>query len=148
MISVRVQAEDFSVGNKLGLLGQRHPGAVASFVGLVRGDNGLLSMTLEHYPAMTHAALEKIASEAAARWDLSALTIIHRVGELKPGAQIVLVATASSHRAAALESCAYIIDILKTEAPFWKKERFADDQTGWVDARESDTSAVARWTRT
>jgi molybdopterin synthase catalytic subunit len=102
-------------------------------------------MTLEHYPAMTERALQALAGSAAARWPLSAVTIIHRVGELMPGDQIVFVGTASAHRAAALESCAYLIDRLKTNAPFWKSERFADGTTEWVEARGSDDDAAARW---
>ncbi len=145
MIRVSVQTEDFDAGAETALLGADGAGAIASFVGLVRGDGGLIEMTLEHYPAMTQRALEQLAEDAAARWDLAGITLIHRVGALMPGAQIVFVATASRHRADALEATAFLIDQLKTQAPFWKKERFADGRSGWVDTRESDAAAAARW---
>ncbi len=144
MKRVRVQHEDFDPGAELDALGRE--GAVASFIGHVRGDGGLVTMELEHYPAMTQRALEALADEAVARWGLSAVTIIHRIGTLAPGERIVLVATASRHRAAALEACAYLIDRLKTDAPFWKKERFGGGQEQWVEARASDDEAAARWT--
>jgi molybdopterin synthase catalytic subunit len=102
-------------------------------------------MTLEHYPAMTQAALSALAAEADTRWALSGIILIHRVGELKAGERIVLIATASAHRKDALQACAFLIDRLKTEAPFWKKERGADGAEAWVGARESDNDAAARW---
>lgn len=119
-------------------------GAVASFVGLVRGDEGVEQLTLEHYPGMTEAALRRLAEDAVARWSLCAATIIHRVGPMRPGERIVLVATCAPHRKDALESCAYLIDRLKTDAPFWKQEKRAG-QDGWVEARASDDEASARW---
>ena len=143
MKRVRVQSEDFDPGAELASLGAS--GAVASFIGHVRGDGGLLSMELEHHPAMTARALETLADEAAARWPLDAVTLIHRVGTLAPGERIVFVGTASRHRPAALDACAYLIDRLKTDAPFWKKERFADGRADWVQARASDDAAAARW---
>ena len=102
-------------------------------------------MTLEHYPGMTEKRLGEIAAEATRRWPLSATLIIHRYGRLVPGERIVLVATASSHRQAALESCQFLIDWLKTKAPFWKKEEFADGRSNWVEARAADDAAAARW---
>lgn len=145
MKQVSVQSADFDAGAALDALGREGAGAVASFVGLVRGDGGLSAMTLEHYPAMTQTALDALADEAASRWPLSGIIVIHRVGRLVPGDRIVLVATASAHRAAALEACTFLIDRLKTDAPFWKKEEFADGTSRWVDARESDTAAATRW---
>jgi molybdopterin synthase catalytic subunit len=123
-------------------------GGIGSFMGVVRdtaGGRAITAMTLEHYPGMTERSLAEIAEGAMQRWDLQAVTLLHRVGEMRPGEMIVLVLTASAHRHAALEACAYLIDWLKTKAPFWKKERFADGSEAWVDARESDDAAAARW---
>ncbi len=123
-------------------------GGIGSFVGVVRdtaSGRRIASMTLEHYPGMTENALAEIADGAMQRWELQGCTLVHRVGELQPGEMIVLVLTASPHRNAALEACAYLIDWLKTRAPFWKKERFEDGSEAWVDARESDDLAAARW---
>jgi molybdopterin synthase catalytic subunit len=145
MIDVRVQAGDFSTGTALARLEALGVGAVASFTGIVRGDGGLTSLTLDHYPTMTEAALNALAAVAQVRWALAGVILIHRVGTLKPGDRIVLVATASAHRAAALEATAFLIDRLKTDAPFWKKEAFADGRAGWVDARGEDDDAAARW---
>ncbi len=145
MISVCVQPERFDVGAELAALEALGGGAVASFTGLVRGDGGLLTLTLEHYPGMTQAALETLASDATARWSLCGVTLIHRVGPMVPGDRIVFVGCASAHRAAALEACAFLIDRLKTDAPFWKKEAFADGREQWVEARASDDAAAARW---
>lgn len=142
---VRVQSEPFDPAGELARLESLDCGAIASFTGLVRGDGGLVEMELEHYPAMTAAALDSLAETALARWSLAGLIVIHRVGPMRPGDRIVLVATVSSHRAAALESCAYLIDKLKTEAPFWKRERFTDGRSHWVEARSSDDEAAARW---
>ena len=146
---IRVQREDFDVGAELDKLtaGNRRIGGVASFVGLVRdmaGDASIGAMTLEHYPGMTEKKLAEIEAEACARWPLDACLIIHRYGRLEPGERIVLVATASAHRRAALESCAFLIDWLKTKAPFWKFEETPDGGR-WVDARDSDDAAAARW---
>ena len=112
---------------------------------VVRGDDGLKTLTLEHYPAMTQRTLMALAETAVARWNLTHATIIHRVGMMSPGARIVFVGTASAHRAAALDACAYLIDRLKTDAPFWKRECFANEPEKWVDAREADNLSAARW---
>lgn len=145
MIDVRVQTGNFDSGAEIAGLEALGAGAVASFTGLVRGDGGLVEMVLEHYPAMTEKALRSIAEEAASRWPLVGLVVIHRHGPLGPGDRIVFVGTASSHRSAALESCAFLIDWLKTRAPFWKSERFADGTARWVEARGEDDDAAARW---
>ncbi|MDA0702724.1 MAG: molybdenum cofactor biosynthesis protein MoaE [Proteobacteria bacterium] len=148
-MAVRVQREDFDPGQEMAALGEgRHDiGAVASFTGLVREEKGagrISAMTLEHYPGMTERKLEEIEAEAHRRWPLEASVIVHRYGRLEPGERIVFVATASSHRKAALESCAFLIDWLKTKAPFWKLEEGAGGEQ-WVDAREADDEAAARW---
>lgn len=145
MTIVRVQAEDFDPGAELARLEALDVGAVASFTGLVRGDGGLIAMTLEHYPAMTAQALAEIGEEAARRWPLAGLTLIHRHGRLVPGDRIVFVGTASRHRQAALESCAFLIDWLKTGAPFWKREEWTDGSSRWVEAKQEDDAAAARW---
>lgn len=119
-------------------------GAVATFTGLVRADDGVGTLELEHYPGATEAALQRIAEEAVARWALGAATIVHRVGPMAPGERIVFVAAAAAHRAAALEACAYLIDRLKTDAPFWKRET-RGGEARWVEARDSDADAAARW---
>jgi molybdopterin synthase catalytic subunit len=149
MATIRVQAALFDLGQEAAALaaGRHDVGGMASFVGLCRADGGLDAMTLEHYPGMTERAIAAIAAEAERRWPLAGCTIIHRVGRLAPGEPIVLVLTASAHRAAALESCAFLIDWLKTRAPFWKREEFADGSTRWVEAREADDEAAARWAR-
>jgi molybdopterin synthase catalytic subunit len=144
---IRVQREDFDTGQELEKLsaGNVRVGGVASFVGLVRDiAGGSSAMTLEHYPGMTEKMLAKVEAEALARWPLEASLIIHRFGRLQPGERIVLVATASAHRQAALESCAFLIDWLKTKAPFWKLEETASGQQ-WVEARDSDEAAARRW---
>ncbi|MFZ4759030.1 MAG: molybdopterin synthase catalytic subunit MoaE [Burkholderiaceae bacterium] len=146
---VRVQTEDFDVSAELVRLRAGRPGvgAVASFVGTVRDLNdgrGVATMTLEHYPGMTEKALEAIVGEAKARWDLDDVLVVHRVGELRPLEQIVLVAVTSAHRGEAFAACEFVMDWLKTRAPFWKKERTPDGER-WVDARESDDTAAARW---
>lgn len=146
---IRVQAEDFDVGAELARLtdANRGIGGLASFVGLVRdiaGGAPVEAMTLEHYPGMTERKLAEIEAEANRRWPLEASLIIHRYGRLEPGDRIVLVATASAHRQAALESCQFLIDWLKTEAPFWKLEETPSGDR-WVEARDSDTVAAKRW---
>jgi molybdopterin synthase catalytic subunit len=145
VITVRVSPDPFDTGAEIAALARDGMGAVASFTGIVRGDGGLVALTLEHYPAMTEAALRALAGGAAARWSLGGITLHHRVGRLVPGDPIVLVACASAHRADALEACAFLIDRLKTEAPFWKRESFADGHEVWVEARTSDDTAAARW---
>lgn len=148
-MAVRVQTGDFDVGAELDLLsrGNHDVGGVTSFVGLVRdmtGGTGTSAMTLEHYPGMTEKQLAAIEKEARRRWPLSASLIIHRYGRLMPGERIVLVATASAHRRAAFESCEFLIDWLKTQAPFWKLEE-TPEGARWVDARRSDDEAAERW---
>ncbi len=151
-ITVKVQAEDFEVGAELAKLsdGRSSVVGIASFLGLVRDlapeRPGTASMTLEHYPGMTEKQLHAIAAEAMQRWPLEACLIIHRYGKLLPGDRIVLVGTASAHREAALQSCAFLIDWLKTRAPFWKVE---DDgqESRWVAAKDSDDDAAARWNK-
>jgi molybdopterin synthase catalytic subunit len=149
---VRIQTEDFDVGAEIGRLRGADPrvGAVASFVGIVRDVNegdAVRTLFLEHYPGMTERELEKICVEARDRWDLVDTLVIHRVGEMHPTDQIVLVAVTSAHRGEAFAACEFIMDYLKTRAPFWKRE---DTPAGprWVDARVSDDEAAARWQAT
>ena len=148
---IRVQREDFDVGAEIARLTEGHHGigGVASFIGLVRdmaGGDKIGAMTLEHYPGMTEKKLAEIEAEANRRWPLEASLIIHRYGRLEPGERIVLVVTASSHRAAALESCQFLIDWLKTKAPFWKLEETPSGGQ-WVDARDADDAAARRWVK-
>ena len=147
---IRVQRETFDVGVELAALtaGRTDIGALASFIGLVRdhADAPITAMTLEHYPGMTERKLAEIEAEAGARWPLQASLIVHRFGRMLPGEPIVLVATASPHRAAALEACAFLIDWLKTKAPFWKLEETSEARR-WVEARSADDQAAARWQR-
>jgi molybdopterin synthase catalytic subunit len=147
MARIQVQEALFDVAAESAALtaGRTDVGGVASFLGVCRGDDGLAAMVLEHYPGMTERALGRIAAEAEARWPLTGCTVIHRVGRILPGEPIVLVLTASAHRAAALESCAFLIDWLKTKAPFWKREEFADGDARWVAAKNEDDAAAARW---
>src|SRR5512137_398842 len=149
---VRVQHEDFDVGAEIARLRAGDPkvGAVASFVGVVRDLNegaDVAAMTLEHYPGMTERALAAIVEQAKARWALYDVLVIHRIGELKPTDQIVLVVVTSAHRGDAFAACEYVMDYLKTEAPFWKKEATPDGER-WVDARDSDDASRERWERT
>jgi molybdopterin synthase catalytic subunit len=146
---IRVQPDDFDVGAELSRLtaGRTDIGGVATFIGLVRdvaNGEAIGAMTLEHYPGMTEKKLAEIEAEAQRRWPLQATLIIHRYGRLEPGDRIVFVATASAHRQAALESCAFLIDWLKTKAPFWKLEETAAGPQ-WVEARDSDDAATERW---
>ena len=147
MPQIRVQEAGFDLGVESAALsaGRCDVGGIASFVGICRADDGIAAMVLEHYPGMTEKALTAIALEAERRWPLTGCTIIHRVGRITPGEPIVLVLTASAHRAAALESCAFLIDWLKTAAPFWKREEFADGSGRWVEARAEDEAATSRW---
>ncbi len=144
MITVRVQHEPFDAGSELAPLAALGGGAVGSFTGIARADDGITAIELEHYPAMTLAALETLVVQAQARWDLLGVVLIHRVGVIGVGEAIVLVGTASAHRAAALEACAFLIDRLKTDAPFWKKEHRAGGAE-WVEAKASDGLAGKRW---
>ena len=146
-MSVRVQTEDFDVGAESRALQAETVGGIALFVGTVRGlssDDGVTAMTLEHFPGMTESELERIEAEARQRWPLEDVTIIHRVGRLLPGEQIVMVAAASAHRQAAFDAAQFIMDCLKTDAPFWKAEE-RDGKTSWVEAKDSDDAARARW---
>ena len=152
-MTVRVQEADFDLAAELTALrvGDARVGALASFVGLVRDVNdgaGISEMTLEHYPGMTEKALEAIVAEVQTRWNIYGALVIHRVGRLKPCDQIVLVAVTSAHRGEAFAACEFIMDFLKTRAPFWKKEAGSDgpESARWVDARETDETAAARWT--
>lgn len=147
MITVRLQAEPFDSGVELARLNQSGGGAVASFSGIVRGDGGLDELFLEHHPDMTAIMMQALADDTAARWALLGLTLIHRYGALRPGDPIVFVATAAKHRGEALEACASLIDRLKTEAPFWKRETFIDGRVTWVEPRAGDDAAAARWLR-
>jgi molybdopterin synthase catalytic subunit len=149
---VRVQHEDFDVSAELAALraGDARVGAVAAFVGTVRDVNDasyVAAMTLEHYPGMTEKALQAIVDEAKGRWDILDALVIHRVGELRPTDQIVLVGVTGAHRGAAFAACEFIMDYLKTRAPFWKKEA-TPSGARWVDARGSDDDAAAKWDRT
>ncbi len=147
MIVCRVQSEPLDTATEIAALtaGRTDVGAVVSFTGLVRGDDNLIALTLEHYPAMTERALAAIAAEAETRWPLSGGIVVHRVGRLLPGDPIVLVAIASAHRAAAFAAAEFLMDWLKTRAPFWKAEERAGE-TAWVAAKASDDDAAARWT--
>jgi len=147
MARIQVQEALFDMATESAALtaGRTDVGGVASFLGVCRGDDGLAAMVLEHYPGMTERALGRIAAEAEARWPLTGCTIIHRVGRILPSEPIVLVLTASAHRAAALEACAFLIDWLKTKAPFWKREEFADGDARGVAAKNEDDAAAARW---
>ena len=145
---IQVQEKDFDVAevNRRLCAGRSDVGAVVSFIGLVRDlpQKRLQTMTLEHYPGMTEKALGKIVETARQRWDILDCTVIHRVGELKPTDQIVLVSVVSAHRKAAFEACEFIMDYLKTDAPFWKKET-GEQGESWVEARQSDSEARSKW---
>jgi molybdopterin synthase catalytic subunit len=147
MARVLVQDAAFDLAAETAALtaGRADVGGVASFLGVCRGDDGLVAMVLEHYPGMTERAIARIAAEAEARWPLTGCTVIHRTGRILPGEPIVLVLAASAHRAAALEACAFLIDWLKTKAPFWKREEFAAGTERWVAAKAEDDAAAARW---
>lgn len=156
MARIKVQTEDFDVGAELAALtaGRTDIGGIGCFIGIVRDNPGpagggpgkqVAALGLEHYPGMTERAIGKIVADAEARWPLLGCTVIHRVGRLVAGDNIVLVVAASSHRQAALDATAFLIDWLKTKAPFWKREEFASGEAEWVDAREADDTAAARW---
>ena len=146
---VRVQTGDFDIGEEIARLrvGDRGVGAIASFIGTVRDVNDattITGLTLEHYPGMTEAALDEIVAEARQRFDIRDALVVHRVGALVPGDQIVLVVVTGAHRGAAFDACEFVMDWLKTRAPFWKKERLPDGER-WVEARASDDAAAERW---
>ncbi len=143
--TIRVQREDFDLDREVAALaGDGEAGAVASFTGHVRKEKDLSTLTLEHYPHMTESEIARIAADAEQRWPLTGLTVIHRVGALKPGERIVLVAVASQHRQAAFQACEFLMDYLKTHAPFWKEETRGDAHH-WVEHRASDDEAATRW---
>jgi len=154
MAKIGVQTEDFDVAREIAALtsGRTDIGGLGCFIGIVRDDkpsgdstNPIRSLTLEHYPAMTLRAIGRITAEAEQRWNLLGCTVVHRVGRMLPGENIVLVLAAASHRQAALDATAFLIDWLKTKAPFWKREEFSNGETVWVEVRDSDDSAAARW---
>lgn len=147
-MAVRVQEDDFDIGAEIDRLtaGRTDVGAVVTFSGRVRAEEGKIAkLTLEHYPGMTEGELERIEAEAHKRWPLQASLIVHRIGELSAGDNIVLVVAVSAHRQAAFEAASFLMDYLKTNAPFWKKETAASGETAWVEARASDESAAERW---
>lgn len=152
-MTVRLQHADFDISHEVDALvdGRTSIGAIVSFTGMVRdmvNDQRILDMTLEHYPAMAQAELERIEAKALERWPtLQGSLIIHRFGKLEPGERIVLVVTLSSHRQAAFEAAEYMMDFLKTRAPFWKKESLEGGSSGWVDAKDKDDTALERWHR-
>ena len=150
--AVRIQAEDFDAAAEVAALTEGRPdiGAVVTFTGLCRDEAGrLAALELEHYPGMAEAEVGRVVEEARARWPLQGVTVIHRFGKIRPGGNIVLVATASAHRRAAFEAAEFLMDYLKTRAPFWKREHLADGSTGaWVDAKEADDAAAGRWGET
>ncbi len=151
-MSVRIQREDFDISTEIAALraARRDVGAVASFVGLVRDVNegaSVAGMTLEHYPGMTERSIQAIIDEAKSRWGIFEALVIHRIGELRPQDQIVLVIVTGLHRGDAFAACEFIMDYLKTQAPFWKKEQTPQGER-WVEARDSDDKAAARWDKT
>lgn len=145
MIRVSVQREPIDIAAELAMVESTGAGGIATFSGHVRADDGVSVLDLEHWPGATEAALARLAECAAARWSLTAASIVHRIGPMRPGERIVLVVAAAAHRGAALEACAFLIDRLKTDAPFWKRETRGDDAR-WVEARGTDDAAAARWT--
>lgn len=144
MIRVSIDHAPIDLATELAGVEDGGVGAVASFTGIVRADDGVTALALEHYPGMTEAALCELAEQAATRWTLGTVVIVHRVGPMVPGDRVVFIATSASHRQAALESCAYLIDRLKTDAPFWKRET-RGETANWVEARAGDHQAAARW---
>lgn len=146
---IRIQSEDFDVATEIAALsaGRGDIGAIVSFTGLCRDEGGRLeALELEHYPGMAEAEIARVAEEAAQRWPLAGLVAIHRYGLIAPGGQIVLVIAASAHRRAAFEAAEFLMDYLKTRAPFWKREHLVDGTTGgWVEAKDADDAAAQRW---
>jgi molybdopterin synthase catalytic subunit len=150
-VTIRIQQTDFDVAREIAALtnGRTDIGAVVSFSGICRGSEGtekIAALTLEHYPGMAEAEIKRHADEAMSRWPLDGLTVIHRFGRIEPGENIVLVVTASKHRQAAFQAAEFLMDYLKTSAPFWKREESAG-RTGWVEARGHDDTAAARWSK-
>jgi molybdopterin synthase catalytic subunit len=148
MTTIRIQTADFDIGAECDALAKHsaQTGAIATFTGLVRADDGLISLALEHYPGMSEREIARQVEDAQSRWPLLGATVIHRIGRLVPGDRIVFVGTASSHRKAAFEACDFLMDYLKTRAPFWKQEERAGGAT-WVDAKASDDASAERWKR-
>ena len=144
MIRVSVDPAPIELALEVAALEERGAGGVATFTGIVRGGGGVTALELEHYPGMTEAARVALAEAATARWGLLGVTIVHRVGPMAVGERIVFLGTAAHHRREALEACAYLIDRLKTDAPFWKREHRSEAMR-WVEARASDTEAAERW---
>ena len=146
MIAIRIQSDAFDVGAEIALLARDRTdvGAIVTFTGHARSDEGLTSLSLEHYPGMTEREIAGHADEASRRWPLMGITIVHRVGVLRPGEPIVLVATASAHRQAAFSAAEFLMDYLKTRAPFWKEET-RGPETRWVEAKDSDAERARRW---
>ena len=146
MRTIRIQTNAFDVNAEIAALtrGSKEIGAIVTFSGHVRADDGLTALTLEHYPGMTEREIASHVREAEQRWPLTGVTIVHRIGRLEPGTRIVLVATASSHRQAAFAAAEFLMDYLKTRAPFWKEEERGDSKT-WVAAKDTDEDAVRRW---
>jgi molybdopterin synthase catalytic subunit len=142
---VKISIEAIDNGAELAPLSGLGGGAVASFTGIARDDGGVTAIELEHYPAMTEASLAALADEAIARWSLLGAVLVHRVGKIAVGEPVVVVGTAASHRAEALEACAFLIDRLKTDAPFWKKEHRADGTADWVEAKNTDNARADKW---
>ena len=147
MSRVSIQAEPFDVAAELAALEASGGGGIASFTGIVRAEGDLVALELHHYAAMTQAQVERIVNDAVARWPLLDVRVIHRFGRMEPGERIVFVGTAARHRTAALEACAFLIDWLKSHAPFWKKEYFADGRTNWVASRAEDEAKAQDWLR-
>jgi molybdopterin synthase catalytic subunit len=145
-MKIRVQREDFDLNAEVNALKRAFPavGAIVAFAGVVRGSDRLSSLTLEHYPGMTEREIARHMEEAIARWPLLGVTVIHRIGELRPGDNIVLVAAAAEHRRTAFEATEFLMDYLKTRAPFWKHEA-REGKSEWIDARDSDEAALTRW---
>ena len=146
--NIHIQIEDFDVADEIAALSEDGPetGAVASFVGMVRGGDDLTALTLEHYPGMAEAEIARHAETAMARWPVTGIRVVHRVGRIAPGENIVLVVTASKHRQAAFEAAEFLMDYLKANAPFWKRVD-SPDGASWVEARDHDDAAAARWTK-
>ena len=148
-IKIKIQNEDFDVSDEIKILHQNNTGAIVNFIGVVRGydekSNQIInSMTLEHYPGMTESEIEKIVFESSQRWELTGVTVIHRVGNLKPSDQIVFVGVSSKHRQNAFDGCNFIMDWLKTKAPFWKVEE-NNNKKNWVNFNENDNKALKKW---
>jgi len=151
LVTIRIQEADFDIAREIAALTKDRTdiGAVVSFSGICRGSEGdenVAALTLEHYPGMAEAEIKRHVDEAMSRWPLDGLTVVHRFGRIEPGENIVLVVTASKHRQAAFQAAEFLMDYLKTSAPFWKREESARG-TGWVEAREHDDAAAARWTK-